>query len=161
MGTERTPQTTTPSISESTSALCRPTITERPSCSFGTTYRKNPQHKVDEAHPGDNDYKNISENSEDAETDGNDSIDNRPECEYGMLCYRKNPQHRKDYKHTSKPRAAKRKAAEKRDRVKKTKSDHLSGDSDSYESDFINDDSDLDDKDISSDEEDVDEWKPE
>ena len=80
--------------------------------------------------------------------------------EYGTLCYRKNPQHRREYKHTVKPRAAKRKAAiDARKRAKKRKADYVSGDSESYESDFI-DDSDIDEKDISSDEEDVDEWKP-
>ena len=80
--------------------------------------------------------------------------------EYGTLCYRKNPQHRREYKHTVKPRAAKRKAAiDARKRVKKRKADYVSGDSESYESDFI-DDSDVDEKDISSDEEDIDEWKP-
>ena len=32
----------------------------RPSCSYGAScYRKNPQHKVDAAHPGDNDYKGV------------------------------------------------------------------------------------------------------
>jgi hypothetical protein len=81
--------------------------------------------------------------------------------EFGMQCYRKNPQHRTDYKHTSKPRAAKRKAVEKRKKAKKNNGDHVSGESDANESDFIDDDSDLDDQDISSDEEDVDEWKPE
>ena len=34
---------------------------ERKSCQFGTAcYRKNPQHRIDEAHPGDVDYKEVN-----------------------------------------------------------------------------------------------------
>jgi len=68
----------------------------RPSCSFGSScYRKNPAHKLEEAHPGDDDYKDTSEEvSEDQE---------KPECEFGTKCYRKNPAHRKEYSHTRKP----------------------------------------------------------
>ena len=37
---------------------CKPHSSIRPICPFGIScYRKNPQHKIDEAHPGDNDYK--------------------------------------------------------------------------------------------------------
>ena len=75
--------------------------------------------------------------------------------EYGLDCYRKNPEHRKNYRHTSRPRAAKRKAQENVAKVDKKRKD----DPDSYDSDFINDESDMD-EDISSDEEDVDEWAP-
>lgn len=58
--TERAPQTTNPSTSQSTLPLNGPKIKERPQCSFGKScYRKNPQHKNDEAHPGDDDYKVI------------------------------------------------------------------------------------------------------
>ena len=36
---------------------CNPHSSIRPICPFGIScYRKNPQHKIDEAHPGDNDY---------------------------------------------------------------------------------------------------------
>ena len=50
--------TTNPSTSQSNMPLNRPKIKERPQCPFGTScYRKNPQHKIEEAHPGDNDYK--------------------------------------------------------------------------------------------------------
>ncbi len=96
---------------------------KRKCCAYGAScYRKNPQHRLEEAHPGDDDYK--SDDDEDDDVD-----DKRPECEYGVNCYRKNPQHRKDYKHTAKPnpkRRAKTKAANK----KKNKSDYDSGDED-------------------------------
>ena len=53
-----TPEIRQPSTSHSTSGLDSLILTDRPSCSFGSScYRKNPQHKVEEAHPGDNDYK--------------------------------------------------------------------------------------------------------
>lgn len=62
--------------------------------------RKNPQHRIDFAHPGDSEYI-------DQATTSNDSVDNRPLCQYGAACYRKNPQHRLDYKHDApKKRAA-------------------------------------------------------
>lgn len=70
--------------------------TSRPSCYYGSScYRKNPQHRVDFAHPGDNDY------CDQASTSGspNVSTDKRPLCEYGSSCYRKNPQHRRDFRH--------------------------------------------------------------
>ena len=137
----------------------------RISCRFGTScYRKNSQHRIEEAHPGDNDYKEtkLTEKTEDEDNPANEPMDTRPECEYGLHCYRKNPQHRNDYKHTSRPRAAKRKAKERTSKMaKKQSGEHLSGESEEYESDFINDISGSDEEDISSDEEDVDEWKPE
>ena len=59
----------------------------RPSCTFGSScYRKNPVHKSEEAHPGDDDYKDPDD--DDCEDD------ERPECEFGTKCYRKNPSHR-------------------------------------------------------------------
>merc|ERR1712223_1148432 len=147
---------------------CNPHSSMRPICPFGIScYRKNPQHKIDEAHPGDNDY--VEGNGVDGiNTVDSNEPDNRPECEYGLQCYRKNPQHKRDYKHTSNTRAwidsraSKRKASKDLKKIsKKATGNHLSGEDDSYESDFINDESDVDDEDISSDEEDVDEWKPE
>ena len=67
----------------------------RPACRFGLScYRKNPQHKFEEAHPGDDDYKDPNDEESDQE---------KPECEFGLDCYRKNPAHRKEYKHTRKP----------------------------------------------------------
>ena len=42
---------------DTTSTYNRPNTDVRPSCAFGNKcYRKNPQHKVEEAHPGDHDY---------------------------------------------------------------------------------------------------------
>ncbi|XP_018024115.1 aprataxin and PNK-like factor [Hyalella azteca] len=81
---------------------------KRKSCRYGgSCYRRNPQHKKDEAHPGDLDY--LSAHSDDDGSDGD-----RPECEFGVDCYRKNPEHRRQYKHTRVPqpqRRAKRKRA--------------------------------------------------
>jgi len=99
----------------------------RPSCAFGAScYRKNPAHRNDTAHPGDHDFKDI--------TDQDSGDDERPECEYGVECYRKNPQHRKDFKHSLRPQPT-RKAKEAT--KKKT-----SKDVDEYESDFIDDEED-------------------
>jgi len=99
----------------------------RPSCAFGAScYRKNPAHRKDTAHPGDHDFKDI--------TDQDSGDDERPECEYGVECYRKNPQHRKDFKHSLRPQPT-RKA---KDATKKK----TSKDGDEYESDFIDDEED-------------------
>jgi len=101
----------------------------RPSCAFGAScYRKNPAHRKDTAHPGDHDFKDI--------TDQDSGDDERPECEYGVECYRKNPQHRKDFKHTLRPQPT-RKAKEATKKKKAT-----SKDADEYESDFIDDEED-------------------
>ena len=99
----------------------------RPSCPFGSScYRKNPVHRYEEAHPGDDDYKNPEdEDSED---------DDRPECEFGMDCFRKNPDHRKQFKHSHKPQRKRKAKAQK----KRTQDD---ADSDSDNS-FINDEED-------------------
>lgn len=96
----------------------------RPSCPFGSScYRKNPVHRYEEAHPGDDDYKNPEdEDSED---------DDRPECEFGMDCFRKNPDHRKQFKHSHKPQPKRKAKAQK----KRTQDD---ADSDSDNS-FIDD----------------------
>ena len=51
--------------------------------------------------------------SENEGDENNDDTEDKPECEYGLDCYRKNPQHRKDYKHSTRPRQAKRKAKDK------------------------------------------------
>jgi len=132
---------------------------KRPSCLYGKVgcTRKNPEHFKAEAHPGDDDYVEIAQSSDnEGEENDNDSGD-KPECEYGLDCYRKNPQHRKDYKHSSRPRGAKRKTKEKAAK-KKAKTD---GDNEDYDSSFIDDDFDEDDlDDITDDEESVDEWTP-
>ena len=98
----------------------------RPSCVFGSScYRKNPVHRYDEAHPGDDDYRDVGElESEDVE---------RPECEFGTECYRKNPDHRKQFKHSHKPQPR---------RTAKGKG-NAQGEDDSDSNDsFINDESD-------------------
>jgi hypothetical protein len=59
--------------------------------SFIFIIRKNPQHHVEFSHPGDSDY-----------------VDDLPECPYGITCYRKNKQHRLDFRHSTRPRKAKR-----------------------------------------------------
>lgn len=66
-------------------------------------YRRNPQHKKDEAHPGDSDYASDTESDDD-----NDDDDDRPQCEFGVDCYRKNPDHRRDFRHTRVPQPQRR-----------------------------------------------------
>ena len=103
----------------------------RPSCSYGAScYRKNPVHRREEAHPGDDDYEehpavDLEENEED-----------KPECEYGLECYRKNPQHRRDYKHTRKAQPQRKAKVKKGGKKKKTEDDYDSDDS------FIDDEED-------------------
>ncbi|XP_026285963.1 aprataxin and PNK-like factor [Frankliniella occidentalis] len=85
-------------VSPGTSVLTSPAT--RKSCLYGSScYRKNPQHKVEFAHPGDSDYCDSSGTN----TPKNDAVtstsDVRPLCEYGSACYRKNPQHRRDFRH--------------------------------------------------------------
>ncbi|XP_038607371.1 aprataxin and PNK-like factor isoform X2 [Tachyglossus aculeatus] len=66
-------------------------------CMYGKTcYRKNPVHFRQFSHPGDSDY-------EDADEASQDGGDDRPECPYGASCYRKNPQHKLEYKHPESP----------------------------------------------------------
>ena len=123
----------------------------RPVCQFakmGCT-RKNPQHLLDESHPGDDDY------HEPIDNDDTEDQEDLPECEFGLDCYRKNPLHRKEYKHTTKPRP-KRKAKMKAKKQKKAKNDEDNSD---YDSSFI-DDEESEMEDISNDEESVDEWEP-
>uniref|UniRef100_A0A1A9W2U0 PBZ-type domain-containing protein n=1 Tax=Glossina brevipalpis TaxID=37001 RepID=A0A1A9W2U0_9MUSC len=63
----------------------------RPSCTFGVKcYRKNPSHRLELAHPGDNDFKLPSLPQADADA---------PDCKYGKHCYRFNPLHYQQFKH--------------------------------------------------------------
>ena len=104
---------------------------ERKPCPFGAScYRKNPVHRQEVAHPGDDDF--IDDNEE--ENNDVEDADDKPECEFGIDCYRKNPQHRKQFKHSVRP---KRKRAAKAVK-KKAKNE------DAYDSDdsFINDEDD-------------------
>ena len=108
----------------------------RPACPYGAgCYRKNPLHRREEAHPGDDDYQDPSPADQQEDDEGEDDED-KPECEYGLDCYRKNPQHRKDFKHSRHPqpkRAAKVKNAKKK---KKNEDDYDTDDS------FIDDEED-------------------
>lgn len=61
-------------------------------------YRRNPAHRTEYSHPGDDDYK--------PELPGEDvqpEEDSRPECQYGTACYRRNPKHKQEFKHTGPP----------------------------------------------------------
>ena len=51
------PDTDGTQLVQTTSTSSQPNADKRISCPFGfNCYRKNPQHKIDEAHPGDADY---------------------------------------------------------------------------------------------------------
>jgi len=95
-------------------------------CSYGgSCYRKNPQHRVEEAHPGDEDYRDPAAGEEEGE---------RPECEFGTECYRTNPMHKKQFSHSKKPQP-------KREAKAKKKKNTAADDYDSDDS-FINDEED-------------------
>ncbi|XP_055850398.1 aprataxin and PNK-like factor [Episyrphus balteatus] len=65
--------------------------TTRVSCKFGIRcYRRNQMHRVEEAHPGDSDYRR---------PDFPTPPDGTPPCPYGDLCYRRNPVHFQQYTH--------------------------------------------------------------
>jgi len=105
----------------------------RSSCMFGSScYRKNPAHREEEAHPGDSDYVDPSDDP------AGDDNDDRPECEFGTACYRKNPDHKRQFKHCNGPQQKRRRAKEnikgKIAKKKKGNDDYDSGDS------FIDDD---------------------
>ncbi|XP_075719220.1 aprataxin and PNK-like factor [Rhinoderma darwinii] len=120
-------------------------------CMYGDgCYRKNPVHFQEFCHPGDADYRDVEDGSQ-------DDNDDRLECPYGTDCYRKNPQHKLEYKHTRPPGRKLRKRS-----PKKGKKSVLDGDSDNdgepndYDLDdsFIDDDEDFDITDEDSD------WMP-
>ncbi|XP_053945619.1 aprataxin and PNK-like factor [Anastrepha ludens] len=65
--------------------------TSRDSCRFGIRcYRRNPMHRKEEAHPGDDDYRRPNYPPPPKGT---------PECPYGNLCYRRNPVHFEQFNH--------------------------------------------------------------
>lgn len=71
---------------------------KRPVCQFGSScYRKNPAHRAEQAHPGDDDYEEMKANMDMNSYDDNDM--DKPECPFGKACYRQNPQHKRDFKH--------------------------------------------------------------
>ncbi|CAF1559760.1 unnamed protein product [Adineta ricciae] len=93
--------------SQRASVATKPDRRER--CPYGKfCYRKNPIHRKEAIHPGDPDWNDKE----------NDTDDTKPECPYGSDCYRKNPDHFNEYSHTKKrssmtnsnQRAPKRKA---------------------------------------------------
>ena len=66
---------------------------KRERCPYGKfCYRKNPIHRNEAIHPGDPDWDNKE----------NDTNDAKPDCPYGSDCYRKNPDHFNEYSHTKK-----------------------------------------------------------
>uniref|UniRef100_A0A1B0FM08 PBZ-type domain-containing protein n=1 Tax=Glossina morsitans morsitans TaxID=37546 RepID=A0A1B0FM08_GLOMM len=70
-----------------------PAPVNRSSCTFGVKcYRKNPSHRLEFAHPGDDDFKLHPLPQADA---------NAPDCKYGKNCYRFNPLHYQQFKHPS------------------------------------------------------------
>ncbi|XP_066450936.1 aprataxin and PNK-like factor [Eleutherodactylus coqui] len=120
---------------------------------FFSFSRKNPVHFQEFSHPGDADYRNVGDGSQDDD-------DDRPECPYGTDCYRKNPQHKLEYKHTKPPGRKLRKR-----NPKKAQRSVLDGDSDDDgvpneyhdEDSFINDDSEEEDFDLTDEDSD---WMP-
>ncbi|KAF7650759.1 hypothetical protein LDENG_00121080 [Lucifuga dentata] len=99
----------------------------RTPCPYGKDcYRKNPLHFQECCHPGDSDYEEEEEETDEAD---------RPECPYGTDCYRKNPLHRKEYKHTKRP------ARTTRTVPKKATVDEDEDDKFDDDDSFINDDS--------------------
>jgi len=85
-------------------ASVTPTQQKRAPCKYGEQcYRRNPAHKEEYSHPGDEDYSPEPEQDEAQPFTSADATDSRPECEYGTSCYRQNPQHKRDFKHTQPP----------------------------------------------------------
>ncbi|XP_056423879.1 aprataxin and PNK-like factor [Hyla sarda] len=125
------------SLSPVSSQQSQPSQKKRTPCMYGEKcYRKNPVHFQEFSHPGDSDYCDVENGSQ-------DDSDDRPECPYGTDCYRKNPQHKLEYKHTKPPGRKLRKR-----NPKKAKRSALDGDSDDdgegneydLEDSFIDDD---------------------
>lgn len=52
--------------------------------------RSNPRHRLEQAHPGDEDY-TISQLPT--------PVDGAPKCKYGRHCYRRNAEHFRDFRH--------------------------------------------------------------
>ncbi|XP_069811204.1 aprataxin and PNK-like factor [Dendropsophus ebraccatus] len=85
------------SLSPASSQQSQQTQKKRVPCMYGDKcYRKNPVHFEEFSHPGDSDFGDVENGSQ-------DDNDDRPECPYGTDCYRKNPQHKLEYKHTKPP----------------------------------------------------------
>ncbi|CAG5111789.1 Oidioi.mRNA.OKI2018_I69.chr2.g6063.t1.cds [Oikopleura dioica] len=94
----------------------------RPPCEYGgQCYRRNPNHKIEFCHPGDDDWWDPL-----VENDDPDFQDPRPECQYGILCYQKSEAHRRKFQHNTAGSAPKRRAARKAEEKNK----EISSDSD-------------------------------
>ncbi|CAF3417053.1 unnamed protein product [Rotaria socialis] len=127
---------TPPTVDQVSSKVTNP-VKPRERCPYGKfCYRKNPAHLQENIHPGDPDWNNKE----------NDSDDKKPQCPYGTDCYRKNPGHLKEYSHTqkrssintAKPRTSKRKGSDDED----------DDDDDGLPNEYDYNDSFLDDEDI-------------
>lgn len=57
---------------------------------FILTYRRNLEHRAEQAHPGDSDYRRPNYDDPPAGT---------PPCPFGANCYRRNPEHFKQFSH--------------------------------------------------------------
>ncbi|KAG8584041.1 hypothetical protein GDO81_008656 [Engystomops pustulosus] len=152
--TTKTVKTDSMSLSPASSQNTQQSQKKRTPCMYGEQcYRKNPVHFQEFSHPGDSDYN-------DAENGSQDDNDDRPECPYGTDCYRKNPQHKLEYKHTRPPGRKLRKR-----NPKKAKRSVVDGDSDDdgeandydLEDSFIDDDDEEEDFDITDEDSD---WMP-
>uniref|UniRef100_A0A8C5MDF8 Aprataxin and PNKP like factor n=1 Tax=Leptobrachium leishanense TaxID=445787 RepID=A0A8C5MDF8_9ANUR len=120
---------------------------KRTSCMYGKNcYRKNPAHFQEFSHPGDDDYGD----------EENGSQDDRPECPFGTDCYRKNPQHKLEYKHTKPPGRRLRKRATKKGKSVLDNDSDNDGEPNEYdlEDSFLDDEEDFDNTEEDSD------WMP-
>jgi aprataxin and PNK-like factor len=83
---------------------------KRERCPYGKfCYRKNPAHRQEAIHPGDPDWDNKE----------NDTENKKPECPFGIDCYRKNPDHINQYSHTQKRSKTKQRTSKRKRRFHK------------------------------------------
>ncbi|CAF2809533.1 unnamed protein product [Rotaria sp. Silwood2] len=109
---------------------------KRERCPFGKfCYRKNPAHRQEAIHPGDPDWDNKE----------NDTDDKKPECPYGSDCYRKNPDHFNEYNHTQQQLSINK---TKRRISKRKGSDNEENDDDGLPNEYDYNDSFIDDEDL-------------
>ena len=82
---------------------------KRERCPYGKfCYRKNPTHRQEAIHPGDPEWDNKENNTD----------NQKPECPYGTDCYRKNPDHFNEYTHNKK-RSTKQRTSKRKGRFNK------------------------------------------
>ncbi|CAF3403431.1 unnamed protein product [Rotaria sp. Silwood1] len=110
---------------------------KRERCPYGKfCYRKNPAHRQEAIHPGDPDWDNKE----------NDTDDKKPECPYGSDCYRKNPDHFNEYSHTQKQSSINK--TKRRTSKRKGKDDEEDDDDDGLPNEYDYNDSFIDDEDL-------------